>query len=493
MTTISLLGLLHKLSGVNVLCIGDVMLDHFVYGVVERISPEAPIPVLKVTRQTKMLGGAGNVVRNIAALGARATLISVIGDDAPGNAITTLVGNEPRLDAVLITVPGRQTSLKVRHIAGNQQMLRTDSETTTPLPGEDEDRICRAIDSELANTHVVILSDYAKGVLSPRIISHACASARARKISVLADPKSTDFTRYRGVHVLTPNARELSAASGIKIVDSATAGDAAAEALQAIGLDAILVTRSEQGMTLVQHGQKPLHLPAEAREVYDVSGAGDTVIATLAVAVGAGASLSDAAMLANSAASIVVGKSGTAVVRPDELAQALHAEGLKGAEAKIRTLDAALDVVATWRSRGLKPGFTNGCFDLVHPGHISLLRQARSQCDRLIVGLNTDASVRRLKGPDRPVNSEMARAIVLAALESADMVVLFDEPTPISLIEAFRPDVLIKGADYTADQVVGGDLVTSYGGRIFLAELTPGQSTTSIVERLAKPQPKGTP
>jgi D-beta-D-heptose 7-phosphate kinase/D-beta-D-heptose 1-phosphate adenosyltransferase len=240
-------------------------------------------------------------------------------------------------------------------------------------------------------------------------------------------------------------------------------------------------------MTVVHRDVGARHFPAEAREVFDVSGAGDTVLAVFALALGSGADLVDCAALANVAAGIVVGKAGTAVVRPDELAQALHAADLKGPEAKIRTVDSALDTVARWRARGLKIGFTNGCFDLIHTGHVSLLAQARAACDRLVVGLNTDASVKRLKGPSRPVNTEMARAIVLAALETVDLVVLFDEETPIKLIEALRPDALIKGADYTVDQVVGAPFVQSYGGKVVLASLTPGQSTSNTIARMAKP------
>jgi D-beta-D-heptose 7-phosphate kinase/D-beta-D-heptose 1-phosphate adenosyltransferase len=248
---------------------------------------------------------------------------------------------------------------------------------------------------------------------------------------------------------------------------------------------ALLVTRSEHGMTLVTAEGHVTHLPAMTREVFDVSGAGDTVIATLAVATAAGATLQDAANLANIAAGIVVGKAGTAVVHPDEIAEVLQAREIRGVSAKIRTQSSTLDLVQTWRARGLKVGFTNGCFDLVHPGHVSLLSQARSQCDRLVVGLNTDRSVRRLKGPSRPINSEVARAVVLAALESVDAVTMFDEDTPIGLITSLRPDVLVKGADYSLANVVGADQVVGWGGRVFLAELTPGQSTSGIVSRMA--------
>lgn len=468
------------------------MLDHFVYGTVERISPEAPIPVLKVQRETRMLGGAGNVVRNISALGASATLVAVIGDDAAGQAVDELIKAEPHLKSSLLTIPGRPTSLKVRHVASNQQMLRTDRETSTPLDAGEEARLTAILQREVSRADIVILSDYAKGVLTPGIISAVCSLARAQGKRVIADPKSVDFTRYVGVHVLTPNAKELAAATGLPVSGDVAAAAAAGRALQTAGLEAVLVTRSEQGMTLVARNAEPAHYPAQAREVFDVSGAGDTVIATLAVTMAAGAPLQEAVAIANVAAGIVVGKSGTAVVRPDEIAQAMQSQDFQGAESKVRTLGSALDLVQTWRARGLSIGFTNGCFDLIHPGHISLLAQARGQCDRLIVGLNTDASVKRLKGSSRPINSELARAIVLAALESVDAVVLFDQDTPIELIKAIRPDVLVKGADYTVDKVVGGDFVTESGGRVFLAELTPGQSTTNIVQRLSTPTAKAT-
>ncbi|MBI1212430.1 MAG: D-glycero-beta-D-manno-heptose-7-phosphate kinase [Alphaproteobacteria bacterium] len=478
--------LLEELASVRVLCIGDVMLDRFIYGAVDRVSPEAPIPVLRIEREAQMLGGAGNVVRNIAALGGRATLVAVVGDDDAGRAVARLIGEQPGIDADLVTVAGRATTLKLRYVAGNQQLLRADHEQVSQLDQDSIQRLCAAIESEIADADIVVLSDYAKGVLSPMIIQYARRAAEKAQKLVIADPKSADFTRYAGVSVLTPNAKELAAATAMEVGDDVSAEAAGAKALGLAKADAILVTRSERGMTIVKKELGAQHFPAEAREVFDVSGAGDTVLAVFALALGSGADFVDAAALANVAAGIVVTKAGTAVVRPDELAQALHAADLKGPEAKIKPSDSALDTVARWRARGLKIGFTNGCFDLIHTGHVSLLAQARAACDRLIVGLNTDASVQRLKGPSRPVNTEMARAIVLAALETVDMVVLFDEETPIKLIEAIRPDVLIKGADYTVDQVVGAPFVQSYGGKVVLAALTPGQSTSGTIARMAK-------
>lgn len=483
-TTMSTETMISRFAGVRVLCVGDVMLDHFVYGSVERISPEAPVPVLTVERETRMPGGAGNVARNLAALGASTTLASVIGADSAGDILARLITDQPGLTPALLKSAGRPTSVKVRHIAGGQQMLRTDHETRAPIKSDIEEQLCAIITDAAASADIIILSDYAKGVLTQRVVATAAAAARKHGIRVVADPKSSDLSRYHGVHFLTPNAKELSAAAGLLVNDDSSAVTAARRAMEGMDLEALIVTRSEQGMTLVTTTGQVTHLPAAAREVFDVSGAGDTVIATLAVAIAAGASLQDAASLANIAAGIVVGKAGTAVVRPDEIAEAVQATEIRGASAKIRTQAATLDLVQTWRARGLKIGFTNGCFDLVHPGHISMLAQARGQCDRLVVGLNTDRSVRHLKGPTRPVNTEVARAIVLSALESVDAVTMFDEDTPIQLIRSLRPDVLVKGADYSPGQVVGADEVVGWGGRVFLAELTPGQSTTGIVSRM---------
>jgi D-beta-D-heptose 7-phosphate kinase/D-beta-D-heptose 1-phosphate adenosyltransferase len=286
--------------------------------------------------------------------------------------------------------------------------------------------------------------------------------------------------------LLTPNARELSTLTGLPAQSDADVEAASAKLIQALGLGGVVVTRAERGMSAIERGQKAQHLAAEAREVFDVSGAGDTVLAVLALALGAGAPLDEAAALANAAAGIVVGKSGTAAVRADELLRVLRTSELERGQDKIMSLDQVVDRVARWRSTGLTIGFTNGCFDLLHPGHVALLGQARAQCDRLIVGLNTDASVRKLKGEGRPVNAETARAVVLAALETVDAVVLFSEDTPIKLIEAVQPDLLVKGSDYTIDKVAGADVATARGGRVLLIDLVPGQSTTGTITRMTR-------
>ena len=472
------------MPNVRLLCIGDVMLDHFIYGSVERVSPEAPIPVLKVARESRMLGGAGNVARNATALGANVSLIAIVGDDTPGRDIAQLIKQEVKLNANLVVVPGRPTTVKTRFVANAQQLLRADLEETAPLAGEAEQRLCALIDSEVQDADVVLVSDYGKGVLSPAVAAHAVKAARKAKTPIVVDTKAGDWSAYRGASLLTPNARELSAAARMPCASDAEVEAAGGKLLADFDLGAIVVTRSERGVTVLERGKAPVHLAAEAREVFDVSGAGDTVLALLALTLGAGGDLGDAAVLANAGAGIVVAKTGTAVVHPDDLQRALRSSEMKSAQDKIMSLDAAADEVGRWRAKGLSVGFTNGCFDLLHPGHISLLTQARATCDRLIVGLNTDASVRRLKGEGRPVNSQMARAVVLAALETVDAVVLFDEETPLKLIEAIKPNVLVKGADYKLEAVVGADFVISNGGRVVLAELVPGQSTTGVIERM---------
>ena len=464
-------------AGARVACLGDVMLDRYVYGAVERISPEAPIPVLKVERDDAMLGGVGNVARNVVALGGAARLIGAIGDDEAGRQIASLAGAELRLEPRLAIETGRQTTVKSRFVAGGQQLLRADRETNQPVGIETAQRLLGDVADAMAESQVLVLSDYAKGVLTDRLVSGAIERARRAGRPVVADPKSLDFARYGGATLLTPNRRELAAASGMACTSDAEVVRAARAVIDRAGVEAVLATLSEHGMVLVSRAAAH-HLPAEAREVYDVSGAGDTVAATLGLALAAGATLEDAARLANRAAGIVVGKAGTAVVHPEELAHAL------GHDNKYLTLPAALDRIATWRRQGInRIGFTNGCFDLLHQGHVSLLVQARARCDRLVVGLNSDASVRALKGQGRPVQTEPARATVLAALQAVDLVVPFAEETPVELIRSIRPDLLVKGADYTVETTVGADLVQGWGGEVFLAELTPGVSTSSMLAR----------
>ena len=469
----------------RVLCIGDVMLDHFHYGTVERISPEAPIPVLKVEREDAMLGGAGNVVRNLDALGANTHFVTVVGGDGSGKTIARLIKGQGIKQAPIID-DGRRTSTKTRYIAGVQQVLRADRENDHSLSDKIEARLIKAVSAAMRPCKAVVLSDYGKGVLSGPIPAKIIKMARKAERTVIVDPKGADFGRYRGADVITPNRRELALATGLKTNTGADVVKAAKRLIRQYRFGAVLVTLSADGMTLVTSKGGPLHLPAEALEVFDVSGAGDSVAATIAAALATGAGLADAAALANVAAGIVVGKVGTAAVYADDLIQALHHQDITSAEAKVLNQGQAKDLIGLWRRAGHKIGFTNGCFDLLHPGHVSLLKQARKACGRLMVGLNSDASVKRLKGNGRPVQSEAARAQVLASLASVDAVVIFAEKTPIEMIKAFKPDVLVKGADYDLGTVIGADVVKKYGGKVKLAKLEPGHSTSAMIARMGR-------
>lgn len=476
-----LVAAVRALRRASVLVVGDAMLDRYVYGVVRRISPEAPVPVLAVEREVAMPGGAGNVVRNLTALGAAVAFVSVVGDDQAGSDLTGLIGGQPGVEPWLLVQGGRHTTTKTRFIASGQHMLRADQEVVQGIHPRLADRMVKIAGDAVAATTVLVLSDYGKGVLDGETARRLIDAAHAAGRPVVVDPKGRDYSRYDGADIVTPNRAELAEATGMP-VDSEEAILAAMRALKAAHrFGAVLVTRSEDGMTLLD-GEHVHHFPAEAAEVHDVSGAGDTVVATLSAGLAAGLGLPVAARLANIAAGIVVGKVGTAVAREEELLEALTPE--RGALRKVMSRSAAIEQVERWRRRGWRIGFTNGCFDLLHPGHVHLLEQARSWCDRLVVGLNTDASVKRLKGAARPIQSEAARAAVLASLATVDCVALFDEDTPVELIRVIRPDVLVKGADYTVDQVVGGEIVLDYGGQVKLAELLPGNSTTATVARI---------
>lgn len=474
---------LDELPPVRVLCIGDLMLDRFCYGVVERISQEAPIPVLRIEREQPMPGAAGNVTANLAALEVAVDLIALVGDDAAGSEVSALaaalVDGEP-----LLVEPGRRTTVKTRYVANAQQLLRADREKIVPPSADTERQIIDRIDHAIPRCDAVILSDYGKGVLTDAVIAAAIGAARAAGKPVVVDPKGGDYGRYRGASVVTPNQKELAEAAGLPTESDGQSHAASRAVLQQSGIDSMVATRGAKGMLVLPRlDAEPLFLGTQAREVFDVSGAGDTVVAVLAMALGAGADLTTAARLANLAAGLVVAKAGTATVSRDDLHHAMTRDAWAEGEAKIVPASAVADRLSTWRAKGRRIGFTNGCFDLLHPGHVQLLRRARATCDKLVVGLNSDTSVARLKGPDRPVQAEAARAAVLAALESVDLVVVFDEDTPLSLIDAIRPEVLIKGADYTVDQVVGADEVRRWGGDVVLVPLAEGHSTTGLISR----------
>jgi len=470
----------------TVLVLGDVMLDRYVSGDAIRLSPEAPIPVLRWQGSRDVLGGAANVAKNVASLGARAILIGVVGDDGDGDVLEAAAsGSGSEISARLTRAAGRPTTVKTRFMSGQHQILRLDREATSPISHIEAEAVLDAFGAALGEADVVVLSDYAKGVLCDGVLGRAIHMAGAAGLPVIADPKRASFSAYAGVSVLTPNEAEVALATGVQAKDDAGAEEAGRLALDASGAGAVLVTRSERGLTLVRRGARALHLPAETREVSDVSGAGDTLVAALAVTLAAGGDLPDSAAIANMAAGIAVGKQGTASVTWEELSAAIHRHKVRELDSKTCTIGQATVRIAAWRAEGLRVGFTNGCFDLIHPGHVRLLREARARCDRLVVGLNTDASVKRLKGSARPVQNEAARATVLGSMAATDMVIRFGEDTPLSLIEAIQPDVLFKGADYRPDQVVGAGFVRSRGGSVVLIDLEDGMSTSDIISRMA--------
>jgi D-beta-D-heptose 7-phosphate kinase / D-beta-D-heptose 1-phosphate adenosyltransferase len=488
-TDIELASAVRQFSAARIVVVGDIILDTYVTGAVSRLSPEAPIPVLRPQERRSILGGAANVAMNIATLGGHAVLIGVVGDDAAGREIERLVSAVPGITAGLVRIDGRPTTEKTRFITGSHQLLRLDEETTAPLDDAGFTAVMQVIETSLSATDIVVLSDYAKGVLSDTMLATVIARAQEAGKIIIADPKRADFSVYRGTTIITPNEHEVRIATRIDAEHDAEADRAGRAALEATDGAAVVVTRSSKGLTLVCRDQSALHIPTRAREVADVSGAGDTLVAALAVALGAGAPLLDASVLANATAGISVGKRGTATVSGQELLDWLHLDDLVTTDRKIVGFEEAKARVADWQSRGLRVGFANGCFDLIHPGHVRLLAEARAACDRLIVALNTDASVKRLKGPSRPLQTETARATVMASMAPVDMVMLFDEDTPYELIRALRPNVLVKGSDYTVDQVVGADLVQGWGGKVVLVSLKEGHSTTNTIRRMSAPVP----
>ncbi len=460
----------------QILVVGDLMLDRYWQGPASRISPEAPVPVVKVEQLEDRVGGAGNVALNIAALGAGASLVGVVGADDAAQAL------EARFRSAGIRTDfqvsfDKPTITKLRVISRHQQLLRLDFEEQ--FTAADTDQIAGKVEALLSDVSVLVLSDYGKGGLQNPVA--LIAAARQRGIPVLADPKGSDFSRYRGATLITPNMGEFEAVVGPCDSEGAIVAKGLA-LLEDLQLEALLVTRGEHGMTLLRRDMPEFHLPARAREVFDVTGAGDTVISVLAAGLGAGEELPAAVVLANLAASIVVGKLGTATISAPELRRALqleqgHGRGVVNEEQLLVDLTDA-------RAHGERIVFTNGCFDILHAGHVGYLEQARRLGERLIVAVNADESVRRLKGEGRPINSEDRRMAVLAGLESVDWVLVFTDDTPERLLEFIRPDILVKGGDYQKESVVGWEIVEAYGGEVRALDFLDDCSTTAIVEKI---------
>ncbi|MDP3493900.1 MAG: D-glycero-beta-D-manno-heptose-7-phosphate kinase [Hyphomonadaceae bacterium] len=477
-----------QLAGGRVLVVGDVMVDHYVSGRVSRVSDEAPVPIIHVGEERWTAGGAANVAANVAALGGKAMLVGVTGGDAAASTLAGLLSDlASSIETHLVTEPGRPTTIKTRYMGGQHQIVRVDREHPGAIGKATEDRVIAAVEMLADDCDAIMISDYAKGALTDRVLAAIIAAGKKAGVPVIVDPKRNDWLAYRGAAIITPNRKELQLATHAPCGSDAECANAAEQIISTVGA-AILLTRSEHGMSLFRSGEQPLHLAAKAREVFDVSGAGDTVAAAVSLGIASGLPVETAMQLANVAAGIVVAKRGTATATPAELLAEIGAGRRQaGSATGALPLAEARKLREAWGREGLSVGFTNGCFDILHAGHIALLRQASDACDRLIVGLNTDASVRGLKGPERPVQSEDVRAAVMAAIKGVDAVILFGEATPLEVVRELQPDVLIKGADYAEDQIAGADVVRARGGRIVRVTLVEGQSTTKVIEKSRTP------
>ncbi|BCM25550.1 D-glycero-beta-D-manno-heptose-7-phosphate kinase [Methyloradius palustris] len=467
------------------LVIGDLMLDRYLIGEVERISPEAPVPIVLLNNQNERAGGAANVAANLSKLGIPTRIAGCVGQDNDGKTLNSMLADIGIATTGVLSSVYRPTITKTRILGGHQQMMRLDQESRSAFSAEESQALSKLITAQINDRPaMVILSDYAKGVLSVSICQAAIELCKSLNIPVLVDPKGRDFSKYKGATALTPNKKETAEACGVSAKDNTALLAEAAKLRIELGLEFLAVTRGEEGISLID-AEQIRHVAATARQVFDVSGAGDTVISTLAAGLIHGLSHHEALELANIAAGIVVGKVGTVPITREELLNELVIQSSAVQADKVCDLENLKIRVNVWRANGQTIAFTNGCFDLLHAGHVTYLEAARKTADRLVLGLNTDRSVSALKGPTRPVVQEKDRARVLAALEAVDAVVLFDEDTPLDLIKAIHPDVIIKGSDYTEEQVVGGAEVKSWGGKVALIPIVPGRSTSSIIEKLA--------
>jgi D-beta-D-heptose 7-phosphate kinase/D-beta-D-heptose 1-phosphate adenosyltransferase len=489
-----LIDLVQHFGQPRVLVVGDLMLDRYVWGDAQRISQEAPVVLLHADKREERLGGASSVATLLRALGARVSLAGVVGPDADGGRIRRALLDLGIDDEAVLVDPDRPSTVKERYIGRAQQrhpqqMIRVDYEVRTPLSGECERLLVQAIARQLSRADVVLISDYDKGVCTPGLLASLIAGARAHGLRTLADPiRGSDYRKYHGCSAITPNRLEAGLATGRALTNSEEALESARELRERLDLEAAVVTLDKEGMALAHADGRSEVYPTRPRQVYDITGAGDMVLAVLGMALAAGADYEPAIRVANVAGGLEVEKIGVATVSRDEILRDLlradgPPEGGPGPR-KLRSRSSLVQELRARRALGQRVAFTNGCFDVLHAGHVQYLHEARSQADVLVVGLNSDAGVRALKGPTRPVNAAADRALVLAALEAVDYLTVFDEPTPLELIHAIRPDVLVKGADYSRAEVVGAEFVESYGGRVHLAPLREGQSTTRLLQRL---------
>ncbi len=479
---------LSKLSSANVLCIGDIMLDRFVYGEVSRISPEAPIPVLNIQDKKYMLGGVGNVIANINGLTAKPHLITIIGDDLAGDRVKRQVSEISQDISGIITDKSRPTTIKTRYLSLGQHLLRTDTEQLEAISQDIETEVINKVQEKINEIDVIVLSDYGKGLLTKSLIQAIITLGNKNNKTIIIDPKGTDYRIYKGATIVTPNRKELSeATSGMKTKTDDEVRAAAYKLILQSGVKSVIATRSEDGISIIETENKPIHIKTDVKKVYDVSGAGDTVVAAISSGIGSGMSLEESAEIANIAGGIVVGKTGTSIIKIEEIERKISYKMArkKDLEKNNYSLEEIVILSNEWKEEDLKVGFTNGCFDLLHPGHLSLLKLAKSRCDKLIVAVNSDISVKKNKGPTRPIHNETSRSMMLTALEYVDAVIIFDSETPMPQIEAIKPDILIKGGDYTIETVVGADYIHSYGGEVYVAPSDISFPTTKIIEKIS--------
>ncbi len=462
----------------NILVIGDLMIDHYLWGSCDRISPEAPVQVVNVKKENSVLGGAGNVINNLVSLGSSVEVISVIGDDSVANELKTLLSNIGVSFDNLVVEKGRKTSKKSRLMASNQQVLRYDSESVDEISKNSSNKILEILEKNIKNYSAIILSDYKKGVLTTTLTQDIIKLANRNKIKVLADPKGKDFSKYKGAYTLTPNKKEAMEATNIDIKDEKSLVEALKSLKQNCNLEVSLITLSEQGIAIFD--DELFTSPTAAREVFDVTGAGDTVIASITFALSCGVDIKKALYFANLAAGVVVGKIGSATASLDEIYEYESQLNKSSSSSHIKTFDEIEKLAKKLHSQGKRIVFTNGCFDILHVGHVKYLEEAKSYGDVLILGLNADSSVRKLKGSSRPINSQDDRAYILASLESVDYVVIFEEETPYELIKLIKPHVLVKGGDYEGKEVVGQDIADE----LKLVQFVDGKSTTNTIKRI---------
>lgn len=473
-----------KVPHLTTLVVGDLILDEYLWGNAERISPEAPVQVVDVQHEDLRLGGAGNVVNNLIALSSKVKVASVLGEDVDGDLLLRKLQDIGVGTEGVFRQSSRMTSRKTRILASNQQMLRIDRESRDAIGADLESALVERVRSLASSVDVILISDYGKGVLTETVLREVIGIAREYGRPVLVDPKGSDYSRYRGATLLTPNRKEAQAAAAIQARSPQDYDIIGSSLQEKLDLDALVMTRSEEGMSLYFRGGRKVHLPTEAREVFDVSGAGDTVLVVLGLCLACGFELDIAAGIANLAAGLVVGKVGTSTASLDELLQS--ASGYPGLEKKIQTSKELSERLKQAQLQGKTVVFTNGCFDLLHVGHVRYLQEARQLGDMLVLGLNSDSSIQRLKGEERPLIVQEERAHILAAMDCIDYVVIFEEDTPLNLIQELEPNILVKGGDYDPDGVVGKEVVEQYGGRVEIIPFVDGRSTSGIIEKIRR-------